>query len=42
VVAGALVQLTLELGYTTCRKGDGGDVSNCQLKEDSVMVDLID
>jgi len=37
VVAGALVRLTLELGYTTCRKGEDGDVSNCQLKEDSVM-----
>ena len=37
VVAGTLVSLTLELGYTTCRKGEDGDISNCQLKEDSVM-----
>ena len=37
VVAGTLVRLTLELGYTTCRKGEDSDISNCQLKEDSVM-----
>jgi hypothetical protein len=37
VVAGTLVRLTLELGYTSCRKGEDGDISNCQLKEDSVM-----
>ncbi|XP_021923638.1 uncharacterized protein LOC110831681 isoform X2 [Zootermopsis nevadensis] len=35
VVAGTLVRLTLELGYTSCRKGEDGDISNCQLKEDS-------
>jgi hypothetical protein len=29
------VFLTLELGYTNCLKEEGGDISNCQLKEDS-------
>ena len=38
VVAGTLVHLTLEVGYTTCRKGEDSDISNCQLKEDSVML----
>jgi hypothetical protein len=38
VVAGTLVRLTMELGYTACRKGEDGDISNCQLKEDSVML----
>jgi hypothetical protein len=42
VVSGALVRLTLELGYTSCRKGVSGDVSNCELKEDSVIIDFID
>jgi hypothetical protein len=37
VVEGTLVRLTLELGYTSCRKGEDSDISNCQLKEDSVM-----
>jgi len=32
------VFLTLELGYTACRKEEGGDISNCQLKDDSVML----
>jgi hypothetical protein len=31
------VLLTLELGYTSCQKGEDGDINNCQLKEDSVM-----
>jgi hypothetical protein len=38
VVAGTLVWLTLELGYTTCLKEAAGDISDCQLKEDSVML----
>jgi hypothetical protein len=37
VVAGVLVHLTLELGYSTCRKGHDTDIATCQLKNDLVM-----
>jgi hypothetical protein len=37
VAEGTKVFLTLKLGYTTCLKEEAGDISNCQLKEDSVM-----
>jgi hypothetical protein len=33
-----LVRLTLEVGYSTCRKGHDADVASCQLKSDSVMM----
>jgi hypothetical protein len=38
VVEGTKVMLTLELGYTTCRKEEASNVSDCQLKEDLVML----
>jgi len=41
VVTGVLVRLTLELGYSTCRKGQDIDIATCQLKEDSVMMMMI-
>lgn len=36
VVAGALVRLTMELGYSTCRKGHNEDIATCQLRDNSV------
>ena len=38
VVSGTKVMLTLDLGYTTYLKGEDGDISDCQLKEDLVML----
>jgi hypothetical protein len=38
VVAGVLIHLTLELGYSSCRKGHDADIDACQLKNDSVMM----
>jgi len=38
VVDGTLVQLTLELGYTNCRKGEADDIRNCQLLLHLVML----
>lgn len=42
MVAGVLTHLTLELGYSACRKGHDADIDGCQLKNDSVITDGVD
>jgi hypothetical protein len=38
VVAGVLVHLTYELGYSDCRKGSDSDPEQCKLTEESVRL----
>lgn len=38
VVAGVLIHLTLELGYSTCRKGHDADIDTCELQKVSVKM----